>query len=34
MIDKNKLMWISKRIEEIDSRVEKFWDNPSVTSRL
>lgn len=29
MIDKNKLMWISKKIEEIDRRVEKFWNNPS-----
>ncbi|MHB8277238.1 MAG: uroporphyrinogen decarboxylase family protein [Candidatus Humimicrobiaceae bacterium] len=28
MITKSKLNWISKKIEEIDSRVEKFWNKP------
>ncbi|MHB8280476.1 MAG: uroporphyrinogen decarboxylase family protein, partial [Candidatus Humimicrobiaceae bacterium] len=28
MINKSKLNWISKKIEEIDGRVEKFWNKP------
>jgi len=28
MVTKSDLDWIKKKIEEIDSRVEKFWKNP------
>jgi len=29
VMDENELMWIRKKIEDIDSRIEKFLNNPS-----